>query len=299
VTYGDALLEGRVALSIGDDADAARDARLLLAAAAGLDMAKLIARSGDAVPAVAQAKYNAYLKRRLNGEPVGRILGETEFWGLRFKLNQATLVPRPETETLVEAVLEEARRRFPPKIAIADLGTGSGVIAIALLSELPEARAVATDISEEALQQARSNARRNGVDGRMSFRNVSFADGPEGPFDVVAANPPYVRSDAIAKLQPEVRDYDPQLALDGGGDGLSAYRAILSRIGELLVDGGLLALEVGDGQGKAVASLCHEAGLAEVRVRPDLARRDRVVTATRTALGANLKVAKKALGKVR
>ncbi len=115
---------------------------------------------------------------------------------------------------------------------------------------------------------------------------------------MVASNPPYVRSDAIAKLQPEVRDYDPQLALDGGGDGLSAYRAILSRIGELLADGGLLALEVGDGQGKAVASLCREAGLAEVRVRPDLARRDRVVTATRTALGANLKVAKKALGKV-
>ncbi len=298
MTYGQALAEGRATLASRDVAGAAFDARVLLAAAAQIDMAALIARSGEALPAVARAKYDAYLKRRVDGEPVARILGEAEFWGLRFKLNAATLVPRADTETLVEAVLEEARRRFRSGLTICDLGTGSGAIVVALLSALPQARAVATDIAEEALRAARANAKMHGVAERISFVNVDFRTGPEGPFDIVVSNPPYVASGAIAGLQREVREHDPRRALDGGADGLDAYRAILLRIGNLVAEGGLVALEVGEGQSEAVAALCRKGGLSEVAVRADLAGRARVVTAMRSLPGVNLKAAKKALGKV-
>jgi release factor glutamine methyltransferase len=295
MTYGEALAKGRAGLAAAEDA--ALDARLLLATAAGLDMAALVARSRDPLPAVAEARYGAYVKRRGAGEPVARILGEAEFWGLRLKLNAATLVPRPDTETLVESVLDEARRRGGA-LALCDLGTGSGAIAIALLSELPEARAVATDISEEALQAARANAEAHGVTGRMRFLKIGFAEGPEGPFDIVVSNPPYVRSDTIAGLPAEVRKHDPRIALDGGADGLAAYRAILSRIGKLVAPGGFLAFEVGYDQGESVAALCRQAGLSEVGIRRDLGGRERVVSGRQTFFGANPKVAKKALGKV-
>ncbi len=162
MTYGEALAEGRAALA--SVANASLDARLLLAAAAGLDMAALVARSGDVMPTIAQTRYDTYLKRRSSGEPVARILGRAEFWGLDLKLNSATLVPRPDTETLVEVVLEEAHR-LPAALTICDLGTGSGAIAIALLSELKEARAFATDISDGgarrgAIERASARCRR-------------------------------------------------------------------------------------------------------------------------------------------
>jgi release factor glutamine methyltransferase len=297
-TCGEALAEGRAALANGNVESAALDARLLLAAAAGLDMAALIARSDETLSELAHATFRDHVRRRLNGEPVARIIGETEFWGLSIKLSPATLVPRPDTETLVEVVLDEARRRRPPDITICDLGTGSGAIAIALLRELPQARAVATDISEEALRMARSNAERLGVLSRVSFRRTSFAEGPEGRFDVVVANPPYVRSDAIGSLQREVRDYDPRAALDGGADGLNSYRAILSRAGALLAPGGFLAFEVGHDQGEAVAALCRKAGLSEVRILKDLGGRWRVVTASASMSGTIPEAPKKALGKV-
>ncbi len=296
MTYAEALVEGRAALKTAGT-DAARDARLLLAAAAELDMAELVARSGDTLPAIAQARFSAYLKRRSAGEPVARILGYAEFWGLDFKLNAATLVPRPDTETLVEAVLEEARR-FQPTLKLCDLGTGSGAIAIALLTELKEARAVATDISEEALAAARANAEAHHVADRVRFVKVDFAEGPEGPFDIVVANPPYIRSAAIAELSAEVNEHDPLAALDGGPDGLAAYRAILRRAGSLLTEHGFFAFEVGHDQGESVAALCRETGLSDVLIRRDLAGRERVVTGRQTFLGANRKVAKKALGKV-
>ena len=145
-------------------------------------------------------------------------------------MNAATLIPRPETETLVELVLAEARSRFPPDVSICDLGTGSGAIAIALLSELPEARAVATDISEEALSIAMLNAERHGVRSRTDVsQGATSARRPDGPFDIVVSNPPYIRSDVIATLAREVREHDPRVALDGGPDGLAAYRAILEQ----------------------------------------------------------------------
>jgi release factor glutamine methyltransferase len=278
-TYGAALVAGRVALEREGVETAALDARLLLAAAAGIDMAALISRDGEKLPDLADEAYRNHLRRRQGGEPVARILGEVEFYGLSFALGADTLVPRPETETLVDVVLDEARRRFPPSVRICDLGTGSGAIAIALLSRLPEAQAVATDTSGNALQIAAENAGRHGVRARMTFHRVDFAEGPEGPFDVVVSNPPYVRSDAIPALQREVREHDPLRALDGGADGLSAYRTILGRIGALLARDGILAFEIGYDQGEPVARLCRKAGLNDVRVETDLGGRDRVVVA--------------------
>lgn len=281
-TYGEALANARAALNQAGIANAGLDARLLLAAAAGLDMAALLARDGDALPAVARATFDDHMRRRLKREPVARILGEKDFWGLPFQLGAATLVPRPETEALVEVVLREIAERFPPDLAVADLGTGSGAIAIALLKELPRARVVATDISDQALSMALRNAERLGVAERITLTKVDFAEGPEGPVHVVVANPPYIRSGMIDSLTSEVREHDPRAALDGGPDGLAAYRAILGRVDSLLMTGGLVAFEVGADQGEPVAALCREAGLGGVCVSRDLAGRERVVSAIQT-----------------
>jgi release factor glutamine methyltransferase len=297
-TYAQALAEGRAALAASGIESAALDARLLLARAAGIDMSALIARSGDELPALAYAAFNNHLVRRGRGEPFARIFGEAEFYGLTFKLNAATLVPRPETETLIGIVLQEAHSRFPPDIRICDLGTGSGAIVVALLSELKEARAVATDISEEALAMAWLNAERHGVHSRLTLRVADFTAAPGGRFDIIVSNPPYIRSAVIPMLEREVRDHDPLVALDGGSDGLSAYRAILSQAGTILAPGGFLALEIGHDQGETVAGLCREAGLSNVQIRRDLGGRARVVSGFESLVGIKNKGAKKALGKV-
>jgi release factor glutamine methyltransferase len=296
--FGEALAGARAALAAAGVPTAALDARLLMADAAGLDSAALIARGREAVPALAERVFDAHLKRRLKGEPVARILREKEFWGLAFEVDASTLTPRPDTEALVECVLAKVRRTFPTGVSICDLGTGSGAIVVALLKELPEVRAVATDISAAALAVARQNAERHGVAERLCLEQVDFGDGPEGPFDVVVSNPPYVRTAEIDALEREVRDFDPHTALDGGPDGLDAYRTILGRAGSLLVEGGLLALEIGHDQDEAVATLCSDAGLVDISVQRDLAGRARVVMATRPGLGGEGAPGKKALGKV-
>jgi release factor glutamine methyltransferase len=282
------LVEARKALAAAGVESAALDARLLLADATRLDAAQLIARGGEPLSELAATAFHAHLERRLAGEPVARILGAKEFWGLSFGLSAATLVPRPDTEILVEAALELAAGR-EVGLSICDLGTGSGAILVALLKELPQAHGVATDISAEALAIAKENAERHGVAGRMRFEAVDFADGPEGPFDIVVANPPYVRSADIAGLAAEVRDHDPRPALDGGPDGLSAYRKIAGRADALLGEEGALVLEVGAGMGKAVAALLRAAGLDEIEVRTDLSGGARVLVARRSG--------KKSLGK--
>lgn len=278
-SYGKALAEARASLHRSGIKDAALDARLLLANAAGIGIAGVIARDGDPLLPLACETFRNHIDRRMQGEPVARILGEANFWGLRLRLNSDTLVPRAETETLVEVVLAEARGGVAAQTRICDLGTGSGAIAIALLSELPAARAVATDISEAALSMAKENAERHGVAARIDFRVADFAAGPEGPFDIVVSNPPYIRSEEIAGLQREVRQFDPRRALDGGPDGLDACRAIIGRAGEMLAGGGVLALEIGYDQGGAVVGLCREGGLADPRIEQDLGGRDRVVIA--------------------
>lgn len=298
-TYGEALLTARASLAEAGVEGAALDARLLLAAASGLDAARLVARGPEDLPPVAKATFDHHIARRRAGEPVARILGEKEFWSLPFWVGPTALVPRPETETLVEAALAGIGGRFPPDLTICDLGTGTGAILIALLRELPEARGVGTDIAPEALAVARLNAERLGVMERIDLVEADFAVAPDGPFHAVVANPPYIRSEAIGMLAKEVRDHDPRLALDGGADGLAAYRSILSRIDALLAPGGFLGFEVGDGQGEDVTRLCREAGLAELCYHPDLTGRARVVTAVRTMPEKAPETAKKALGKVR
>jgi release factor glutamine methyltransferase len=301
-TFDEALTAARTSLGKAGAESPGLDARLLLAAASRLDMAELIARGNVSLPALAHAVFDDHMKRRLKGEPVARIVGEKEFWGLPLAVGPAVLVPRPDTETLVEVVLAETRRRFADNgvgnVTICDLGTGTGAILIALLSALSDAHGTATDISPEALAMARLNAERHRVAERIDFAQADFATGPRGPFHVVVANPPYIRSDAIDELGAEVRGYDPRLALDGGPDGLAAYRSILRRIDSLLVEGGLLGFEVGYDQGESVAALCREKGLGDVCMHSDLTGTGRVVTAFRTMSGASAAAAKKALGKV-
>jgi release factor glutamine methyltransferase len=242
------------------------DARLLVAHALGLDHAALAAQAMRTLTADEAAVIAALAARRRAREPVARIIGVKEFWGLNFKLNSATLVPRPETETVVEAVLEAVDRGQArgSALRIADLGTGSGALLLALLSELPMARGFGTDISREALVCASDNAVALGLAGRASFVACNYGAALEGPFDIVVSNPPYVARDAIASLAPEVRVFDPPLALDGGPDGLDAYRAVTATARHLLSPDGVLVLELGIGQLGAVESLLAAAGLVAI-----------------------------------
>jgi release factor glutamine methyltransferase len=249
------------------------DARLLIAYALDVDRAKLIATGGRVLTSKESKAIDALAQRRLKREPVARILGAKEFWSLALNISEAVLVPRPETETVIEAALDFAR---PGGLAlehlrILDIGTGSGALLLALLTELPNARGTATDISVPALAIARANAERHGVTSRCSFVNCDIAEGVSGPFDMIVSNPPYVAHGDIAGLAPEVRDYDPAVALDGGADGLDGYRAIATDARRLLAPAGRLIVELGAGQELAVRALFTKAGLASGTTREDLA----------------------------
>jgi release factor glutamine methyltransferase len=208
-------------------------------------------------------RLESFAQRRLAGEPVARILGHKEFWGLSLQLSAATLVPRPDTETVVELALEAIRAAgaIDCPLRIADLGTGSGAILLALLSELPQARGFGTDISAAALQTATTNAVQAGVADRASFIVCDYASGLSGPFDLIVSNPPYIRSADIIGLATEVRDHDPMAALDGGADGLDAYRALIPQAAALLTVGGALIVEAGQGQSSDIEALMKAAGL--------------------------------------
>jgi release factor glutamine methyltransferase len=249
------------------------DARLIVGHALGLDHAALTAASRRVLTTAEADALLALQARRLAREPVARILGRKEFWGLPFKLNGETLVPRPETETVVEAALaaidDEDRRSHA--LRIADLGTGSGALLLALLSELPSACGIGTDISAGALGCARDNAAALGLAGRAAFVACDYASALEGPIDLLVANPPYVARGDFAALPGEVRDFDPRRALDGGPDGLDGYRAIAADARRLLAPAGVLVLELGFGQLSAVTSLLPAAGLAPAAMRQDLA----------------------------
>ena len=246
------------------------DARLLVGHALGLDHTGLTIESsrnlGDAARALA-----VLATRRLDREPVARILGIKEFWGLPLQLNEATLVPRPETETVVEAALAAIDSAGPRDRAlrIADLGTGSGALLIALLSELPNASGLGTDVSRKALAAARDNAGRLGVVARTEFTVCDFGAALTDIFDLVVSNPPYIASADIDTLSPEVR-YDPRRALDGGADGLDCYRTIAGQAPRLLRPNGDLVVELGISQEPAVATLFRAAGLIPSPARPDL-----------------------------
>ena len=230
--------------------------------------------NGDRAVTSDQLKaIEALAQRRLAHEPVARILGRKEFWSLPLQVSSAVLVPRPDTETIVEAALDFVVRgglRMEP-LRILDIGTGSGALILALLSELSEARGTATDISAAALDVARANAEHLNLASRCTFIECDIAEGVPGPFDLIVSNPPYIVHAEIAALEPEVRDYDPALALDGGNDGLDAYRAIARDARRLLAPGGRLIVELGAGQEPAVSALFTQAGLTVAGARNDLA----------------------------
>lgn len=255
------------------------DARLLAERAFGMDRLELVNREREPAPAEGTRLLEGYAGRRLAGEPVVRILGEKEFWGLSFRLNADTLVPRPETELLVERGLEVIGPLDRPRIL--DLGTGTGCIPIALLAECPHATAVAVDLSAEALAMARFNADRNEVGDRFTTLRGSWFDPLErgARFDLITSNPPYIETAEIDTLMREVREHDPHLALDGGADGLEAYREIAAQAGSFLGPGGVLLFEIGSRQAGAVSDILAQAGFAEVDVARDLNGLDRMIVA--------------------
>jgi release factor glutamine methyltransferase len=239
------------------------DARLLIGEALSLDHTALAAQAARKVTGDEARKIGHFAQRRIAHEPVARILGRKEFWGLDLLVSEATLVPRPDTETVVEAALEILRSDSHASEAprIADIGTGSGAILLALLSELPQATGIGTDISAAALATAEMNAERLGLAGQASFVQCDYATGLSGPFDLVVSNPPYIRTAEIAALDPDVRNHDPRLALDGGADGLAAYRAIATQAAGLLANYGFLIFEVGHDQSAPVSEIMRAAGL--------------------------------------
>ena len=259
------------------------DARLLVAAAAGLSPGDVVLRGDDPVSGAVAALACHYAQRREAREPVGRILGERQFFGLDLALSPDTLEPRPDTETLVEVMLARAGGFSSPLIA--DIGTGTGAIILALLNELPQARGLAIDLSRGALETARANARRHGLEDRLCFAQASYAESLAPVFDWIVSNPPYIASDVIAGLDEDVRKHDPVLALDGGPDGLVAYRAIVPQALAALRPGGWLGFEIGFDQGGAVCGLMAVAGFQDLEIIQDLGGNDRVVTGIKPASG--------------
>jgi len=249
------------------------DAKLLLKHAAGFSSVDMITKANEPLDEDTITRFFTYLDRRVNCEPVHRILGYREFFGRSFFISEETLVPRPDTETLVE----EALKQKPETVL--EIGTGSGVIAVTLAAELPSVRIVATDISDEALQTGRKNAQTCNVVKRIGFRKANLFEGITGSFDMIISNPPYVRSADINELQPEVKLHEPRAALDGGIDGLDFYRAIFEQgINHLNIAGHIL-VEIGKGQGPDVTNIAKNSGFSRVSGINDLNGTERVIVA--------------------
>jgi release factor glutamine methyltransferase len=262
------------------------DARILAGHALGLDLTGLITSAQRELTPDESVRLEDFARRRLAGEPVARIVGEKEFWGLPLKLSAGTLVPRPDTETVIELALELLRTTgcLDRPLRIADLGTGTGAILLALLSELPAATGFGTDISDDALRTAAANAARAGLSERATFIACDYATGLTGPFDLIVSNPPYVRTGDIAGLAVEVRGHDPMAALDGGADGLDAYRTLIPQAARLLAPGGFLVVEAGLGQSESIETFMTKAGLTPATApRSDLAGIPRAVAGHKSA----------------
>jgi release factor glutamine methyltransferase len=263
---------------------ASLDACVLVGYALSLPHAALAAAGPRLLRAEETATIAVLARRRLAREPVARIIGSKEFWSLKLGVDSSTLVPRPETETVVEVALAAIGNKMAGSrpLQIADLGTGSGALLLALLSELPNASGIGTDTSVGALQMAQHNSHRLGL-VRAMFVACDMAAALAGPFDLIVSNPPYIASGEISALAPEVREFDPRAALDGGQDGLSYYRSIAASVPTLLKPNGVLAVELGVGQARAVAELFSTAGLAPSPPHADLRGMPRVLVASKAA----------------
>jgi release factor glutamine methyltransferase len=258
------------------------EAWLLLAAETGLERATLAAGAAPALSAEQEAALEALVRRRQGREPIAYILGAKEFWSLRFEVDPAVLIPRPETETVVEAVLKQIGETTAA-LRILDLGTGSGCLLLALLSELPCATGLGVDDSRAALTVAKRNAERLGLAARAEFRQARWGAGLRERFDLIVSNPPYVAEAEWDRLQPEIRRFEPKAALVAGPDGLRSYRALAPDCARLLAAHGLCALEIGCGQGDAVAELLKRHGLHVIARHRDLAGIERCLLARHQA----------------
>jgi release factor glutamine methyltransferase len=287
MTLAEHVSAGRSRMSgagIGEG-EAAVDAEVLARRLLGWDRAQYLANAREEAPAWFGELYRRWTDRRAGREPVSIIVGGREFWGLEFEVSRDVLTPRPETELVVEEARICAAERGPnhggPTV-IVDVGTGSGCLAVSLAREVPGARIVATDISRAALEVARRNARRHGVTGRVAFVHASLLEAIATPVDLVVSNPPYVPTGEMRGLPPEVRDFEPAVALAGGTDGLDVVRELTRQARRALAPGGWLVCEFGHGQEHGVrAAIGAAEGLELVRVRPDLQRIPRVAVARR------------------
>lgn len=275
-TVADFLNEAARVLSQSGIPDPRREARLLLAHTEGVPAESLIAYPERAVSDMEAALVA--VERRAAGEPLSRIIGRRGFWKDDFLIGPDTLDPRPDTETVIEEVLD----RLPKTDRVGrilDLGVGSGCLLLSLLREYPAARGFGVDVSDGAVETTLANARALNLDDRVEAHVGNWFDGVTGRFDVIVSNPPYIASGEIASLDREVRDHDPRRALDGGEDGLDCYRMIVPAAAQYLEKDGILALEVGAGQADDVSSFCVKAGFSHIRIRKDLAGIGRCVSA--------------------
>lgn len=284
-TLSDAVAVTAAALGEAGIEEPRRTARSLVAAAAGIGAIRLIATPGARLGQEAAQRLEEFLRRRLASEPISRILGRREFYGRDFSLSPATLDPRPDTEVLIEAAKELIREEGwgERPLRLIDIGTGTGAIAITMLAEFPKATAVATDISAEALETTRANARHLGVEDRLELVETRSLEGVEGPFDLLLSNPPYIPSTDIGGLDAEVRLFDPLAALDGGPDGLQVYRELGAGL-QRVVPRGWALFEVGADQASDVAQILSNQGLHDLRTWQDLGGHTRCV-ACRTRCG--------------
>ena len=253
--------------------DPIRDARLLLADCLELRTQNLNLLNDSYISEIKISKFWRMIQERCKRKPVSKILGYRSFWGRDFEINENVLDPRGDTETLIELILD---CKFENML---ELGTGSGAIAITVLAERPEVTCVATDISEYALKTASTNSKRHGVESRLKLLHSNWFEKISGSFDVIVSNPPYISSEEYAQLSAEVVKYDPKISLTLGGDGLEAYREILSQALEKLSKNGHIFLEIGYTQANAVGHLFREAGFQQIKVHKDLGSRDRVISA--------------------
>ncbi len=259
-----------------ESSEAARDVLLLARHVLGWDRATIHARDTDPPPPDFEAAFDAVIARRARREPIAYITGVQEFWNRDFAVSPAVLIPRPETELIIEEALSMVFG------VAADIGTGSGCLAVTLAAECRRARFIATDISAPALAAARTNATRHGVANRIDFREARYLEGIPGPFDLIVSNPPYVTDAEYAELAPEVHEFEPRSALTAGADGLDDIRAVLLHAESRLAPGGRLLLEIGHRQGEAVATLvAARAGLQLIDLRNDLQRIPRMAVIER------------------
>lgn len=282
LSLGEAVRRAAKALADTAIEPAPREARILVAAASGRPSIDLIAHADALLEAAAARRLAEFLERRARREPISRILGERDFYGRTFELSPATLDPRPDSETVVEAALEVLKEEglSTQPIGILDIGTGSGCLIVTLLAELPSASGLATDISASALETALRNAQRHGVADRLVLRQADALEDVAGRYNLIVSNPPYVPSGEIPLLDEEVRRFDPISALDGGPDGLEIYRRIVSGLSEALDDEATPAwvlFEVGAGQAGDVAAILSRSGFAESRAWLDLGGNTRCV----------------------